>query len=56
MRKGTRWWQQGCPPGAGHIVTFPPSLWFCSANAKSVMDAYFVYSNGTALDASELNA
>ncbi|NXQ40998.1 CDHR2 protein, partial [Catharus fuscescens] len=26
------------------------------ANAKSVMDAYFVYSNGTALDASELNA
>lgn len=36
-------------------ATLTPCFCPCRAQAKSVMDAYFVYSNGTALDVNELS-
>lgn len=53
--------EQGCGDGIGHGEgTMPhslltPSSCPCRVKAKSVMEVYFVYSNGTALDVNQLS-
>lgn len=41
--------------GVSPCVLLTPSLCSCRVVAQSVMEAYFVYSNGTALDVNQLS-